>query len=376
MRIIHIITSLEAGGAQQMLTRIAGYEKNTEQIVVSLMDEGQYGPVLQGMGVETHYLKMRHLFHIGRALFQLSRLLREKRADVVMTWLYHADIVGLFATLLANRSPKRLIWNLRCSEIDFSQYSFGTRVIVKLLSWLSQMPGAIAFNSHAGRAHHASLGYKPKSWVYLPNGLDTKSWRPDLYSRMKVRAELRIADDEILIGLIARVDPQKDHNTFLSAAEAVADQLGNARFVLIGQGTKCLDIPNAIQDRVLALGFQENVSSLIRALDIHVLSSAFGEGFPNVVCEAMASGVPCVVTDVGQSAELVGDAGIVTPSGDPTALGKAIISLASEPVEQRNQRGKNSRNWIVSQFDLSKVYRLYCSAWHEVAHRNPVARAQ
>jgi len=252
IRVLHIITGLGAGGAEQMLTRIVmgSTGADVEQIVVSLMDEGEYGARLREAGAEVHCLGMQRGLPSPGVFLRLTRILRQRRPDVVMTWLYHADLLGTVCAVLAGLSPRRVVWNLRCSDIDFALYAHSTRLVVRMLSRLTSLPGTVAVNSEAGKAHHIALGYRPRAWVYLPNGLDLAVWRPDPADRARVRRELEVAEDEVLVGMVARVDPMKDHATFLAAAEQLADARRNVRFVLVGKGTRDLSLPAALQGRL------------------------------------------------------------------------------------------------------------------------------
>src|SRR5690606_28199042 len=174
------------------------------------------------------------------------------------------------------------VWNLRCADMNLARYSRGTRWTVSTLARLSRLPAAVAANSHAGRMHHEKLGYRPRRWVDLPNGFDLDLWRPDPSDRVKVRTELGIADHEIAVCMVARVDPMKDHGTFLVAAERVVQQRTDIRFVLIGKDTGGLTIPPAVRSRLLTLGERGDVPRLLRGMDVALLSS-ITEGFPNVV---------------------------------------------------------------------------------------------
>lgn len=376
MRVVHIITSLDAGGAQQMLSRIVTNANDTginevEQIVVSLMSGGKYASSLKESNIEVHCLGLQRRHHSLKTLVRLSKILRSKEPDVVMTWLYHADLMGTVAALLAGISVRRVIWNLRCSNIDFARYARTTRVIVTALSWMSFLPGAVVVNSDNGRTHHLSLGYQPRKWIYLPNGLDISFWRPNWADRVNIRREFGLNEQNLLVGMVARVDPQKDHSTFLAAAEDVANTQENVRFLLVGDGAEELKLPRSLVDKVIVLGYRHDVEKLMRAMDIHVLSSAFGEGFPNVICEAMASGVPCVVTDVGQAAKIVEGTGISVPPGSPAKLAHAIRTLINEPTDSKKKRAKDSRDRVVREFDITHVRSAYLSVIADISNTQP-----
>ena len=268
-----------------------------------------------------------------------------------MTWLYHADLMGTLASRLAG--VRRIIWNIRCSDIDFSRYAPMTRKIATLLAWLSWLPWAVATNSHAGRRVHEALGYRPRRWAFLPNGFDSEQWKPDPADRAAVRRELGLAEGDFVIGMVARVDPQKDHAGFLDAVQIAAGKHPRLRLVLVGKDTQELSVPQGLGRVVTALGERRDVPQLMRMFDVIVLPSAYGEGFPNVVGEALASGVPCVVTDTGDAGFVVGEAGIVVPPRAPAAVAAAIESLIARPPEQLRALAALGRERIERDFSIS-----------------------
>ena len=301
------------------------------------------------------------------ALWRLRGIMRRFEPDVVMTWLYHADLAGTFAALLGGVKRGRLIWNLRCTRVDFSLYSRFTRWTVRVLAALSRWPAAVATNSRAGRADHEDLGYRPRRWVYLPNGFDLQELRPDAADRSVVRNSLNLAEDDFAVAIVARVDPMKDYSTFLEAARRIVPVEPSARFFMIGSDTDKLEVPPEMRGRVTALGQRGDVPRLLRALDAVVLCSLFGEGFPNVVGEAMASGVPCIVTDVGDSAHIVGDTGAIVPARSPDALTDTIVGLMRESPQRRTERSRHARARIAELFDLERIATQYRTLWLEIA---------
>lgn len=367
--VLHIITGLGSGGAERMLTRVllADQGRGRRHIVVVLMDEGLYGERLRAKGVELHCLNMRRGVPSLAALINLVRIMRNSEPDAVMTWLYHATLMGTLAAPFAKLSTRRVIWNLRGADIDFTQTSRMTSRVVRGLALLSRFPAAVAVNSMAGMNYHRALGYRPKRWVYLPNGFDLDEWRPDADDRRAVRTEWKFGDEIIAIGMVARVDPQKDYPTLLAAAEQLTARDKRIRFVLIGKDTERLTIPRTLQGYVMTLGERRDIQRLLRGLDIGVLSSAFGEGFPNFVGEAMASGVPCVVTDVGDATALVGDTGLSVPPRLSEALATTLAILADEHADMRHERGLAARARIRDFYDLASITAQYETLWDSVA---------
>lgn len=365
--VLHLITQLGSGGAERMLTRIATFDHGPDaprQAVISLMDEGVYGTTLRAAGVELHCMGMSRGRASPTALIGLIQRIRNIAPDLMMTWLYHADLLGTLAAPMTGIT--RIVWNLRNSELDFSRYAATTRVTVAALAKLSGRPRAVVTNSRAGQCAHEALGYTPRRWSYLPNGFDTYEWRPDSADREGVRAEWGLAIGAVAIGMIARVDPQKDHATFFAAAQRLITRHPEARFVCIGKGTEVLAVPGLLQGRMSMLGEQRDVPRLMRGLDIAVLSSAYGEGFPNVIGEAMATGVPCVVTDVGDAANIVGDTGVVTPPQDANRLADALALMIAAGARERERRGQGARARIISTYRIADIAGQYRALWEDV----------
>lgn len=369
-KVVHVITGLGTGGAERMLTHICVREtasRETEHVVVSLMDAGHFGRTLGEAGVRVHTLNMRRgrpsLFAVGR----IARLLRAERPDIVMTWLYAADLLGTVGAVLA-RAP-RLVWNIRCSDMDLSQFSRTTRLTVRTLSMLSGVPTAVATNSRAGRIAHERMGYRPRRWALLPNGVDASVWRPDSVDRAGVRSELKIPHDAVVFGMVARVDPAKDHATLFAAATRIAATEPAAQFLIVGRETDRLAIPRELGERLRAMGERGDVTRLMRALDVHVLSS-HSEGFPNVVVEAMATAVPCIVSDVGDAAGIVGETGWVTPPRDADALEQAMREAIRIGAGGRAHRGGRARALIVERWSLDNAVARYQDLWRAAMMSN------
>ena len=249
--------------------------------------------------------------------------------------------------------------------MDMHQYARGSRLILKLLRLLSRRTGLVLCNSAAGRIAHERLGYRSSRWRVIPNGLDVDLFRPRLDERVAVRDELGLNDYDFVVGMCARVDPMKDHATFVKAAAVFAGAAPEARFVLIGAGA---DEPGSTLDRAVAtaglagrfvrLGRRWGISRLHAAQNIATLSSAFGEGSPNVLVEAITCGVPCVATDVGDSASIVSDTGVIVPPRDPKALAAAWNRLRRGGSDGLARRGTSARRRVECNYALSTGDRI------------------
>lgn len=364
--ILHIITGLGSGGAERMVTRIATAPGNPRQIVVSLMGEDFFKRPLTEAGIECHNLGLNHIWQAPQAFVRLVRLIRHVRPDLVMTWLYHADFLGTLAARAAGVKMRNIAWNLRCSNLDFRDYGMTTRWLARLLARFSPRIGTVTHNSHAGRIAHEALGYRPRRWIYTPNGFDTQEWRPDPDDRRAVRAEWRVADDRVIIGMIARFSPQKDFPAFFEAARQVKQAHPEAFFLLIGKGTDELDIPPNLAGYILALGERNDMPRLLRGFDIAILTSAYGEGFPNALGEAMSSGVPCVSTNVGDAALILGDVGRIVPVGRPDLLARALSDLIACTPEERAEMGAAARRRIVDHWSMERILNNYTDLWTDI----------
>jgi glycosyltransferase involved in cell wall biosynthesis len=378
--IVHLITGLETGGAERVLSDlVASTDRDRfRSVVVSIREPGKMASAVVRAGVELRTLGIRRGMPNPRRLFHLDRVLREARPEILQTWLYHADFLGLLARRLG-RVP-HLVWNIRCSDASLSPADIALR---RLLAWGSRMPDAVVVNARAGRRFHERIGYHPRHWEHIPNGFDTNEFRPDPEARGRIRAEFGIDDETILIGLPARYHPMKDHETFLDAAAILTATRPQVRFALLGagiepaNGTLAKAIPRrGIGDRILLLGERSDMAEIYAAFDIATLSSAFGEGFPNVMGEAMASALPCVATDSGDAAELLGPTGIVVPPRDPQALAAAWRKLVDLGAEGRRLLGDQARERIGGEYCVGATVARYEALYSDIVARSEALRAR
>jgi len=364
-----VINDLEVGGAETVLTRLVTASDGFRHVVVSLTGDGAFGRGLREAGIEVVGLRMQRGRPSLAAFIRLVFLFRRLRPRIVQTWLYHADLLGLIAARVAG--IRAVGWNLRCSDMDLAHYGRLTRWVLAVLARLSSFPRLVIANSVAGQRFHKGLGYHPAAWEIIPNGVDTQRFRPDPLARNRWRERLGVTDETVLVGMVARRDPMKDHEGFLAAAAAVSLQVPQVAFVLAGRDVAADDqslarLVPGVTAPIHWLGHCDDTPGLMAALDVVVSWSRFGEGAPNVVIEAMSAGLPCVVANVGDAAAIVDDSGIVVHCGDTEGLAAAVFRLAQD----RNLRvalGASARIRAEGHYSLRSMVTRYESVWQRLA---------
>ena len=334
MKILFLTRHLGYGGAERQLVVLAkGLQARGHEVIVAVFyPDGPLEKELQQTGVKVRSLQKRSRWHLASFLLTFVNMVRAERPAIIHGYLGEPNIFSLVPKLFV--PGIKVVWGIRDSYMDFSNDEWIIRVNARLACWLSQFTDGIITNSHAGFQCHASQGYPRHAMTVIPNGVDTDRFCPNAVARRQIRAEWGVAPGDPVIGLIARLHPMKDHPVFLKAAADLVKEHQRVTFVCVGNGRpeyrdSLLTLADSLglKDRVLWLNPRPDVEAVYAALDIAVSSSQFGEGFGNAIAEAMACGVPCVVTDVGDSALIVGDKGTVVPARNPAALKAAIEEM-------------------------------------------------
>jgi len=367
MRVLYIITGLATGGAETMLLKLLERldRARFEPMVISLTTMGDIGPRITALGIPVQALGMVPGLPSPAGFFRLLGQIKRFQPDIVQTWMYHADLLGGLAARLAG--VQAVAWCIRNSNLDKDKTRRGTRWVVAACARLSGLlPARIVSCSEQARAVHAALGYDAAKMTVIPNGFDLARFKPDAVARTRLRTELGIPADTPLVGLIGRFDPQKNHIGFMVAAGTLLRRRADVHFVLAGQG---VDAANPVLAAAIAragvaahthlLGLRIDVPTLMAALDVLVSSSSYGEAFPNVLGEAMACGVPCVVTDVGDSAAIVGETGRVVPPGDMAKLALGLEEILALSSQEKVLLGKRARERVADHFEIGAVVRRY-----------------
>lgn len=356
--IVHLIAGLGYGGAERQLQYLVTRSDaaSFRHVIISMTDEGPLGAELASQGIEIHALNMARGRVSFGGFFQLRDLLKTLDAPVLQTWMYHAGLLGLIVGRMAG--VQSIIWNLRCSNMALSDYGRLTGWVVKVGAWLSPKADVVVVNSKSGQLYHEQIGYHPKNWKLIYNGFDADLFVPSDDAKRIVLEELDLDENVNLIGLIARFDPMKGHDVFVKAALHVLKTHKNVHFILVGKGVDQAN-DDRLGEHLHVLGAREDIPKITAALDIAVSSSLYGEGFPNTVGEAMACGVPCVVTNVGDSADIVGEFGWVVPPRDANALAEAMVQALDLDAKGRQELGKQVRERMISLYSLDEMTTQY-----------------
>jgi glycosyltransferase involved in cell wall biosynthesis len=359
VRLLLVIRSLGHGGAERQLSTLARAlaGRGLDVTVATFYGGGALEGELAGSGVTLRSIGKRGRWDVAGFLGRLAGLVRSLRPDVIHGYMPTSNLV---ATALRPLVPgARLVWGVRASGFDWDRYDWLARREFELTRALARRPELIIANSHEGAQWHAGQGYPADRMLVVPNGIDVDRFKPDASARVRMRVEWEVADDAFLVGLVGRLDPMKDHPTFLRAAARVAARVPNARFVCVGEGPAGYAAELRRQGESLGLGDRlrwapprRAVQGCYAALDALASTSAFGEGFSNVIGEAMACGVPCVVTDCGDAARIVAETGTVVPVGDDGAVADALAALAAA---DRAPAGAAARARVAAEFSVERL---------------------
>lgn len=364
--ILYIITSLSVGGAQKALLNLAtsGFSDAYKPIVVSLVEVDGIQQQFEQAGIPVHVLGLNRLMKLPLLPFRLFALVRRIRPRVIHGWMHHGNLFATLGWLFAGCRPV-LLWGMHHTPEKATLERPQHALVLKLGRWLSRFPRRIVYVSRRSMQRHTELGYEPRNARVIANGIPlSRSGQAD-ESRNAVRKELGIPDNALLVGSLTRYVPEKDIPNMLAAIGLLQQQMPNVHFLLAGEGMEDSNpalraLLAALPDRenVHLLGVRTDASHLTAALDVATLSSR-REAFPLFLAEAMAAGVPCVATDVGDIAEFVADTGLIVPAGKADALAQAWVAILQKSAQQRQQLGKRASNRVAERYSLDTVLEAY-----------------
>lgn len=371
--IFHIITDLHEGGAEGVLYRICEFDTSSTHVVVSLSVGGKYALMLKGLGIEVIELQLNNPFLFISSFVKIFRLIRIYKPQVVQTWMYHSDFFGGVAARLAG--ARSVCWGIRHSNLTFGTVKAKTILIAKICALLSYfVPDQIISCSEQGMYSHIKFGYCSKKFVVIQNGFNVDKFVPNKSQRIMLRRSILGDYNGIVFGMVARFDAQKDHENLFRALHMLKVSGFCFRCILVGNGIDNTNLQldkylskYGIQDYIVLLGRRSDIPAIMNAIDVHVLSS-LGEAFPNVLAEAMACGIPCITTDVGDAAQIVGNTGWVIPSKNPQKLFEAFVDVihAFKADSSWLDRKREARLRIIQKFSMNSMVAEYIKSWTKV----------
>lgn len=378
IRILHIISGLNTGGAETVLHRLLSkIDQNTfYSEVISLTDIGTIGKKIKELGVTVKALDMKRGVPNPYYILKIIKIIKEMKPDIIQTWMFHADLIGGIAGRLSGSNP--IVWNIRNSSLNDGKIKRTTQWTIAACAKVSHLiPHKIIIVSEKAKMDFIKAGYDKNKIRIVYNGIDTNLFKPNSQAKEIFCKEHVVPEDCFLIGLIARFDPQKDHYNFIKAAHLVSREYPSSYFVLCGEGVVWentnlvhwineFDLKNSFR----LLGNCENIEQITASLDLAVLTSSYGEGFPNVLAEAMACGVPCVSTNVGDAKTIVGNTGIIVPPNNSEALSNAISNLLAIKESERKKMGLKARQRIENNFSLMNMVKKYEGLYKDINYSN------
>lgn len=375
MKLLHIITALNVGGAETMLAKLLEHpvigRHPLQQQVLSLVTPGPMAARLEVAGVRVRSLGMREGIPSVSAPAQLARVVRSVRPDLIVGWMHHGQLAATIAARSLRPRPP-VIWNVRHSLSDLRHEKMLSRAVLRLCASLSRGPAAIVYNSSNARTQYERFGYHADRGRIVANGFECDRYRPCADARAALMRTFDIAGEPVIVGMVARAHPMKDVETLIEAVRRVRRRGIDLHLLIAGKGMDGSAGPRSLvadalpPDRVTVAGHRTDVPAWLAGLDILAVPSAWGEGFPNVLGEAMASGVPCVATDVGDSRWIIGNTGSVVQPRDPEAMAEALAMLAGLGPDGRKQLGEKARARVIDKFSMPEIAARYAVLYDDV----------
>lgn len=374
--ILFLLRSFGVGGAERQLCLLAsGLQQSGYRVKVAVFYAGEPMEVeARSMGIQIVDLKRQGRWDLFLFFFRLVKLVKTERPDILHSYLQVPNIWATFIKMVLPRT--KVVWGIRASNVEMKQYGWQWELTDKAESLLANIPDWIICNSLAGMHYATRNGYPVGKMSVIPNGIDRQRFFPNRQAGLRLRKEWGIQANQKLIGMVGRLDPMKDYPNFLRAAALLARERSDLRFVCVGGGPdqyvrEYRELSSSLQlDSYLYwAGERNDLPDIYNALDVMVLSSAYGEGFSNVLGEAMACGTPCVATDVGDAAQLIGSLGEIVPAREPEALKRGILMLLDRLESDKANLKKEVEQRIINQFSVAKLVSRTVDTLNEVLAR-------
>lgn len=364
-RVLHVITGLQVGGAEQVLVRLLEESDCLASAACVLcMGRADKGLVqrLRAKNAELVILGEAGRLALPRLLVSVARTAREYRPNIVQGWMYDGNLAAWWAARVIGA---KLFWNVRHSLHHWTRERRATRLIIRTGAWLSGRADQIIYNSDVARHQHSQHGFADNKAVLIPNGVSVDRFYP-VQTKTSVRRALEVPEDAFVLLSVARFHPMKGHAAFLDVVRELAGVIPELHVLFVGGGNR--EVRDAVSAHAETLGLagmvrirepEGDVLRFYQAADVVVLPSQWGEAFPNVLIEAMATGVPCVATDVGDTARIVADCGRVVPSANYREMLHALTELYALGHKGREFLGLKARTRVRARWSLKKMVEAY-----------------
>lgn len=367
-KIIHIISGLKSGGAERSLfnvcnSNISDYFK---QSVICLGDKAIYGDKLVELGVEVYYLNFKNSNKLN-AFINFKNIIKKISPDIVQGWMTHGNFASVLAYFILAGRPS-LFWNIRQTVYKLKHEYILTRFLFLINILLSRIPNGIISNANISIKQLIKFGYKNDSFFLIPNGFDTNYWKPDPKLRQIERNKLKFNDNDFVLGYVGRYHPMKNIKLLLESFNKLSQQNSKFKLVIVGQNLNSYNIKEKSiidmisQHQILIIDNTEDVKKYYNIFDLLILCSVWGEGFPNVLGEAMSCELCCISTPVGDAPDILEDVGYLVPLDDVDFLIEKVKNCMDNP-EELNKLGRKARIKIVNQYSMEKTINSYLNIY-------------
>lgn len=366
MKLLFVTTSFETGGAQRALYEIIYHSKIPAEkiLVIALLGKGRYSEAFNEIGIKNISLKINSpligIYNVFKTIFLLKKL----KPKVIQGWMYHGNLLALFYSRFLSKDVK-VYWGVRQTLYDINKEKYLTRLIIKFSTLLSKKTNKIIYNSKLSMHQHEKFGFSSSKSLYIPNGFNTKELKFSSQKRKIMKQNLSIDEDSFVIGYLGRNHPMKNIDLLFRIALEVLRLNSKAIFIIVGEGisNKFIsdkNISKNITDRLKILGLRFDVPDLLNTFDLLCLTSKWGEGFPNVIGEAMSYSIPCVSSDVGDSKSIINDLGWIVSQNDSENEYINYISKAMKLDKNSYKRLKsNCREKIKNNYQIEQISYKY-----------------
>lgn len=367
-KIVHIISGLKSGGAERSLFNVCNSNISDYliQSVICLGDKAIYGDKLEELGVEVYYLNFKNNNKLY-AFLNFKNIIKKISPDIVQGWMTHGNFASVLAYFILSGRPS-LFWNIRQTVYKLKHEYILTRFLFLINILLSRIPNGIISNANISIKQLIKFGYKNDSFILIPNGFDTNYWKPDHNLRQIERNKLKFNENDFVLGYVGRYHPMKNIKLLLEAFHKLSQQNSKIKLVIVGQNLNNYNIKEKSiidmipQNQILIIDNTEDVKKYYNIFDLLILCSAWGEGFPNVLGEAMSSELCCISTPVGDTPDILEDVGYLVPLDDVDFLIEKVKNCMDNP-EELNKLGRKARIKILNQYSMEKTINSYLNIY-------------